>query len=412
MQTGLDQISILKKKIKGKRVGILCHAASVDSRLKHILECLFPSLQRRGLRGGLHARPLPIPFLTKEREFNIVSLFGPEHGIWGVAQDMEHVDSASEPITGLPVHSLYGASLDTLKPKQEWLKNLDCVVCDLQDVGSRYYTFVYSIALMMQACAEAGIEVIVLDRPNPLGGVEVEGGAIQKGYESFVGLYSIANRHGMSVGELAQFFNEEYQMGCKLSVLSLKGWKRERYFDQTKLPWVLPSPNMPSLETAIIYPGLCLLEATEISEGRGTTRPFEIFGAPFVKPEALKKYLEEFKLKGVYFRPLYFKPMFQKLAGEVCGGLQIHVTDRKKLKPYLLGLAILKALKELYPQEFRWREKPYEFVQEIPAIDLLTGSADFRKMIEQARPWKEIVGNYENGKKEFLRKRKEYLIYK
>ncbi len=388
MQTGLDQISILKKKLKKKRVGLLCHAASVDSRLQHILE------------------------VFKHERIEIVSLFGPEHGVWGVAQDMEHVSSSVEPISGLPVYSLYGATLETLKPKQEWLKNLDCVVCDLQDVGSRYYTFVYSIALMMQACGQAGVEVIVLDRPNPLGGLEVEGGGVEKGYESFVGYYSLANRHGMTVGELAEFFNEEEKINCQLSLIPMKGWKRVKYFDQTLLPWVLPSPNMPTLETALVYPGLCLLEATEVSEGRGTTRPFEVFGAPFVNPEALQKYLQEFKLKGVYFRPLYFKPMFQKLAGEVCGGLQIHVTDRKKLKPYLLGLAILKALHDLYPEEFKWREKPYEFVADIPAIDLLTGSSRFRKALESGKPWKEIVGFYEEGKKGFLNKRKQYILYK
>ena len=384
MKLGLDQIRQLKK-LKGKSIGVLCHAASVDSKYQHILDCL--------------------------KGFKIKALFGPEHGIWGVAQDMEAVERVLEPISKIPVHSLYGSDVESLKPRSEWLEGLDAVICDLQDVGSRYYTFIYSVALMMQACTQAGVPVYVLDRPNPINGMDVEGGEIQKGYESFVGLYSLPNRHGMTLGEMVVYLNEVHEIGADLTVLKLQGWSRKKYLDEFNAAWVLPSPNMPTLETAIVYPGMCLLEATEISEGRGTTRPFEIFGAPYVKPEKLKNYLNDLKLKGVYFRPLFFKPSFQKCAGQICGGLQIHVTDRKKFKPYLTGLAIVKAIHDLYSSNFSWREKPYEFVREIPAIDLLTGSDLFRKQLIKSASWKEIVQSYEEGKSVLLKQRREYLLY-
>ncbi len=385
MKLGLDQISQLKK-LKSKSIGVLCHAASVSSKREHLLEVL--------------------------KDFYIKKLFAPEHGIWGVAQDMEAVEQDREPISKLPVYSLYRNHVESLKPRKEYLEGLDVVICDLQDVGSRYYTFVYSMALMMQACAQARIPIYVLDRPNPINGSDVEGGKIYPGFESFVGLYSIPNRHGMTLGELALYFNEVYEIGADLTVLKLQEWSRKKYLDETKLPWVMPSPNMPTLETALVYPGMCLLEATEISEGRGTTRPFEIFGAPFIEPEKLKKHLNSFKLPGVFFRPLFFKPTFQKWAGQVCGALQIHVTDRKRFRPYLTGLAILKAIYDLYPIQFKWREKPYEFVSDIPAIDLLTGSAEFRKRLKQGFLWKEMRDFYEEGKSALLSERRNYLLYK
>ncbi len=384
MKLGLDQISQLKK-LRNKSIGVLCHAASVNSKQEHILEIL--------------------------KDFHIKKLFGPEHGIWGVAQDMEWVENDREPITQIPVQSLYGSNEESLKPQIQWLEGIDAILCDLQDVGSRYYTFIYSIVFMMQACAAAGIPVYLLDRPNPIGGALVEGGKIDPGFESFVGLYSIPNRHGMTVGELATYFNEVYKIGADLSVLKMIAWKRKKYLDETTFPWILPSPNMPTLNTALVYPGMCLIEATEISEGRGTTRPFEIFGAPYIEPEKLKKHLGSFKLPGVFFRPLFFKPTFQKWAGQICGGLQIHVTDRNRFRPYLTGLAVMKAIYDLYPKHFQWREKPYEFVKEIPAIDLLTGSAQFRKKLERACYFKEIRDFYEEGKTQLLSQRKHHLLY-
>jgi uncharacterized protein YbbC (DUF1343 family) len=389
MRTGIDQIStVIQKKLKGRRIGLLCHPASVNSKLQHILNILQPS---------------PSIFVR--------TLFGPEHGIWGVAQDMEPVEGTKDLVTGLPVHSLYGSTLESLKPNGKMLDKLEAVVCDLQDVGSRYYTFAYSIAFMMQACRDAGIPVYVLDRPNPINGTDVEGGTIEKGFESFVGLYPIANRHGMTIGELACLFNEAFEIWADLTVVRMRGWKRKNYFEETKLPWVLPSPNMPTPETALVYPGMCLIEATEISEGRGTTRPFEVIGAPFLDPFRLAKRLGEFKLRGVFFRPLFFKPTFHKFAGQACGGVQLHVTDRKAFKSYLTGLAVLKAVHDLSPENFRWREKPYEFVGDIPAIDLLTGSDRFRKKLEAGKSWKEIREDSERGKSEFLKLRKNFLLY-
>jgi len=398
MLLGIDQLSQLTKKLKGKRIGLLCHAASVNSRCVHILDLV-------GAKGT------PSPVTAHRPPITVARLFAPEHGLWAVAQDMESVEGTKDPTTGLPVISLYGSDFESLKPKKEMLSGLDAVICDLQDAGSRYYTFVYSIAFMMQACREAGIPVYVLDRPNPINGSDVEGGIVQKGFESFVGLFPISNRHGMTVGELAWMFNEAFEIYSDLTIVKMKGWKRKAYQDEMGVPWVLPSPNMPTLDTAIVYPGMCLLEATELSEGRGTTRPFEIFGAPFIEPEHLAGRLADFNLKGTFFRPLYFKPMFQKFAGQVCGGLQIHVTDRKTFRPYLTGLAVLKAVIDLYPSQFRWREKPYEFVREIPAIDLLTGSERFRNELKKGRSWKEIRKDYEEGKSSFIRLRRNYLLY-
>ncbi len=391
MELGIDRsIQVLKKPLKNKKIGLLCHAATVDSRFTHILS------------------------LFQKLSINIAALFGPEHGLWGVAQDMETVEHASpgSVLNTIPTYSLYGSTPESLKPKKEWIQNLDAVVCDLQDVGSRYYTFIYSIAFMMEVCAEVGVPVYLLDRPNPINGIDVEGNMIHKGFESFVGAYPIANRHGMTVGEFANYLNEEFKINADLKVIPVKGWKRKSYLDETSFPWVLPSPNMPTLDTAIVYPGMCLLEATEISEGRGTTRPLEICGAPFIDPFELSKRLKEYKLVGTFFRPLYFKPMFQKWANQVCGGVQIHLTDRKRFKPYLTGLAVLKAIHDLYPKQFKWREKPYEFVKEIPAIDLLTGSDRFRKDLEAGKSFREIKENYEEGKSVFLKQRKKYLMYK
>ncbi len=389
MRLALDSISHLQKTLRRKKLGVLCHAASINSKGHHLLS-----------------------LLKEDSHFHLERIFAPEHGLWAVAQDMEGVEETQDSQTGVRVHSLYGSTLETLRPKKKWLEGLDAVVCDLQDVGSRYYTFVYSIAFVMQACREAGVPVFVLDRPNPIGGLQVEGNLIQPGFESFVGFYPIANRHGMTVGELSQMFNELFQIRADLTVLPMQGWQRSFYFDQTQLPWVLPSPNMPTLDTAVVYPGMCLVEATELSEGRGTTRPFEMIGAPFIDPHVLTDHLKEFRLPGVFFRPLFFKPTFQKFAKEVCGGVQLHVTDRKRFRPYLTGLALLKAIHDLYPRKFRWRAKPYEFVKDIPAIDLLTGSDHFRKSLKKGSSWKEIVSCHEEGKEKFLKQRKDYLMYR
>lgn len=398
MQTGLDRLFRLHKNIlQGKRVGVLGHPASIDKLYRPILRAL-----------------------SEDCDGQLVALFGPEHGFDGQAQDMEAVESKSTPHPwplspkgrGEIMHySLYGNNFESLRPKKEWLKNCEVLIIDLQDIGSRYYTFIYTMAFCMEVAGQTGTKVLVLDRPNPINGHQVEGNLVREKFRSFVGYFPLANRHGMTIGELAQMFREEFSISCELEIIPMKGWHRRRYFDELDLPWVLPSPNMPTVDTAVVYPGMCLLEGTELSEGRGTTRPFEIFGAPFIDPEKLIRRLKDFRLPGVRFRPLHFKPSFQKHAGQVCGGAQIHVTRRRAFKSLLTGIAVIKAIRELYPKQFHYREKAYEFVQDIPAIDLLAGNEQLRSQLEKDIPLKEIENSWEDDKTRFLELRKKYLLY-
>jgi len=253
------------------------------------------------------------------------------------------------------------------------LKDLDVLLVDLQDVGARYYTFIWTMYLCMRACEKAHIEVVVLDRPNPINGVTTEGPLFDPNYKSFVGLHSIPVRHGKTVAELAVQFRDEVFPDCGLSILPMKNWQRQMWFDQTGLPWVMPSPNMPTLDTATVYPGMCLLEGTNISEGRGTTRPFEIFGAPFVKAEVLCRELSALRLPGVFFRENYFQPTFHKFAGELCSGAQLHVTDRNAFHPFQTGVEIIRALRKLYPRQFAWKQPPYEYEHKKLPIEILLG---------------------------------------
>jgi len=375
---------------------VLCHPASVDGRLRHIVDAL------------------------RAESIDVVRLFGPEHGIRGEAQDMIGVDSARDFRTGIPVVSLYGDRFESLSPTREALVDLDVLVVDLQDVGSRYYTFIWTMALCLQAAAAAGAAVVVLDRPNPIGGDTVEGGYIDRGFESFVGLGSIPVRHGLTIGEVARLVRAGLPWGgerfatsidCSLEVVPMKGWQRKDHFDATRLPWVLPSPNMPTPETALVYPGMCLLEGTNISEGRGTTRPFELFGAPFVDGYRLAEDLAQEQLPGVAFRPLSFRPTFHKFAGQVCGGVQIHVTNRSDFRPYLTGIAIVRALKNLAGTAFAWRTEKYEFVSDRPAIDLLTGGEQIRKGIDGGVSLAELLATWRTGQDDFRQRRADCLIY-
>ncbi|HCU25550.1 MAG TPA: DUF1343 domain-containing protein [Deltaproteobacteria bacterium] len=387
MQTGLDRLLRFHRKlIQGKRIALLAHPASIDKNFRHALE-----------------------ILQEEASCKIQVLFGPEHGIHGQAQDMESVGAAE--FQGIPVLSLYGKDIGSLKPSPESLRDVEVLLCDLQDVGARYYTFIYTIAFCMETAAQTGTHVVVLDRPNPINGRQVEGNIVSENYRSFVGCFPLATRHGMTVGELAELFRAEYSIHCDLTVVKMQGWHRRRYMDEIDVPWVLPSPNMPTVDTAVLYPGMCLLEGTELSEGRGTTRPFEIFGAPFIDPEKLVKRLRDFRLPGLRFRPLYFKPGFQKHAGQVCGGAQLHVTRRKAFKSLLTGVAVLKAIRELYPKAFQYRHRAYEFVEDIPAIDLLAGNSRLREQLEQNRSLKEIENSWEEERTKFMEMRKKYLIY-
>ena len=371
--------------LRRQRVGLIANQSSVDPWLQHAVDRL-----REATEGVL------------------VMLFSPEHGISGHAQDLIEVGDSADPGSGFPVTSLYG---DTRIPTPKMLEEIDSLIFDIQDVGARYYTFIWTMAHAMEACARDGKKMIVLDRPNPIGGLQVEGNLIEKSHVSFVGLYPIPNRHGMTVGELAQLFNVEYGIGCDLTIVPMKGWTRSQWFDQTGLPWVMPSPNMPTVDTALVYSGACLFEGTNLSEGRGTTRPFELMGAPWFDPHRLVAELEKEDLPGVRMRPVTFQPAFQKFAGQLCAGLQQHVVDRESYRPVRTGLAILKAARKLWPREFRWRPPPYEYEMKRPAIDVLAGNSRVREQIDADAPLAEIEGGWQDELTRFRELRSRYLLY-
>jgi uncharacterized protein YbbC (DUF1343 family) len=351
VQLPLDHLRELwPKELRGAKIGALLHPASVSFKLEHASKIL------ERLNGDL---------------FQLCALFGPQHGFLGQTQDnMIEWTSYKHPSLNIPVYSLYG---DHREPTDEMLQDIDVFLIDLQDIGARYYTFIWTLYLCMRACQKRDVHVIVLDRPNPINGVTVEGPPIEKGYESFVGLHPIPIRHGKTIGELAIQFRAEAFSKCRLTVLPMKNWKRAMWFDQTGLPWVMPSPNIPTPDTATVYPGMCLLEGTNISEGRGTTRPFEIFGAPFMNPETTCRDLNNLKLPGVFFRENYFQPTFNKFAGELCGGAQIHVLDRNIYRSFQTGIEIIRSIRRLYPEKFAWKQPPYEYEHEKLPIQILLG---------------------------------------
>jgi len=386
--TGLDQIERLwPRDLRNACVGLVAHPASIDRKLDHAVDVC---------RGS--------------KKFRLSAMFGPQHGILGQTQDnMIEWEGFRDPATGLPIYSLYGT---TRKPLPQMLADIDVLVIDLQDVGSRYYTFIWTLDLCMEACREAGKTVVVLDRPNPITGSIIEGPVLDPDYASFVGQRPLPVRHGMTIGEIGHYLEDRFHPGIDYRVIPLMNWKRTQWFDETRLPWVLPSPNMPTLDTALVYPGMCLLEGTGLSEGRGTTRPFEIFGAPFIHAETLAGHLKEFRLPGVTFRPLSFQPTFQKHAGKLCGGVQIHVTDRERFKPFKTGVAILKAIHNTWPREFTWKEPPYEYETIKMPIDILAGTDRFRKMIEKWAELKDMEAWWKEEQKAFEKIRKEYLLYR
>jgi uncharacterized protein YbbC (DUF1343 family) len=386
VQTGLDRLAAcdpeLLSLLAGRRIALLAHPASVDASLRHAASLL----------GATGAR--------------LVALFGPEHGYTGQAQDMKSVAGAEREAT--PVYSLYGASFDDLSPRPEWLAGVDAVLIDLQDVGSRYYTFVWSAALMLIACARAGVECIVLDRPNPLGGNVLEGALQRAGYRSFVGLYDVPVRHGMTIAELLTMVRElEGLDPAALRVVAMRGYQRAMLFPDTGLPWVLPSPNMPTFETALVYPGGCLIEGTNLSEGRGTTRPFELWGAPFVDGAALAR---ELSIEGAVLRALSFEPTFHKHGKSTCGGVQVHVTDMRRFQSYKAYLRMLGWVAQR-AEEFRFRVEPYEYVSDRPAIDLLTGGPEYRKALSAHQPPDELIDWLCQVPKDFEERRRDWLLY-
>ncbi len=373
--------------LSGRRVGLLCHAASVDRRLRHA------------------------PDLLVEAGVQLACLFGPEHGVDAAAQDMIGVRGDTHPRLKIPVYSLYGSAAEDLSPRAEQLHGLHTLVIDLQDVGSRYYTYVWTMVLSLRACARGGVAALVLDRPNPLGGQAIEGPTVLPGYSSFVGLYPVPTRHGLTAGELARLVTQEERLDLDLQVIPARGWRRSMFFDQTGLPWVLPSPNMPTPDTALVYPGGCLLEGTNLSEGRGTTRPFEIFGAPWMDGRRLAAALEREQLPGVSFRPLCFTPTFHKHAGTLCGGVQLHVTARRRYQPLRTGVACLLHTHRLWPYHFGWRDDPYEFVADVPAIDLLAGGPWLRQGVEEDRPLDYLCAAWPAAEAAFAERRAPHLLY-
>jgi uncharacterized protein YbbC (DUF1343 family) len=386
VQTGLARLaSEANAGLQGRRVGLICNATSVDAELRHAIEVL-----------GAH--------------YQLAALFGPEHGVRGDAQDMIGVDGARDLTSGLPVYSLYGHDAASLTPSAEMLDAIDVMVFDIQDVGARYYTFVWTMVLAMRACARAGKPFIVLDRPNPIGGA-VEGSAIESGFDSFVGLVSCPHRHGMTAGEIARWRHSVERLDLDLAVITMRGWSRDSWFEHTGLPWVMPSPNMPTVDTALVYPGMCLVEGTELSEGRGTTRPFELTGAPHLDSSRLANDLAAQDLPGVAFRPVVFTPMFQKHATKPCGGVQLHVRDANAFRPVRTGVAFVAACRAQAPHAFRWRAKAYEFVDQIPAIDLLAGGTWLREGIERGASLDELCARWPRDEGAFLEERAPYLLY-
>jgi uncharacterized protein YbbC (DUF1343 family) len=342
-------------------------------------------------------------------DFQLTTLFGPQHGIRGDVQDnMIETPHTIDERTGVPVYSLYS---ETREPTEEMLADLDSIVFDMQDVGCRIYTFIYTMANCMRAAKKFGKKVIVCDRPNPIGGVAVEGNVTESEFTSFVGQFEIPTRHGMTCGELAKLFNEHFGIGCELEVVAMEGWTREIWGDETGLPWVLPSPNIPTVDTCVVFPATVHVEGTELSEGRGTTKPFELNGAPFIDPYVWTAELTKFNFAGVAFRHSFFRPTFQKWADKTCGGLQLHVTDRNAFTPVIVGIAMIKTAYDLYNEDFQWKQSAYEYVFDKNPFDVVCGTDKIRKAIESGSSLEEIEQSWAAELQEFEKARKEFLMY-
>jgi uncharacterized protein YbbC (DUF1343 family) len=377
-------IAELLEAVKGLRVGAILNPTSVTPDLRHLADVLH---EGRAL----------------------AALFGPEHGVRGDVQYLEEVGEARDPRTGVPEHSLYGKDFASLTPRDEHLRGLDALVFDVQDVGSRYYTYLATMGLAMQAAAKHKLRFFVLDRPNPIGGLAVEGGVVHRGFESFVGLFPVCARHGFTAAEYARFVNQDIR--CDLQVVPMRGWRRSLHFQETRLPWVMPSPNMPTVGTALVYPGMCLLEGTNLSEGRGTTRPFEIFGAPWLDGQRLADDLARERLEGVRFRPCSFTPTWDKHKGQRCHGVQVHLVYARGMDSVRLGVAALVHARAQDPVRFRWRTEKYEFVDDKPAIDLLTGSDAFRTRVEAGAQVASLCAVWDAERAAFLGERQRFLLY-
>jgi uncharacterized protein YbbC (DUF1343 family) len=380
-----SDVLLASTRLRGARVGIVCNHASIDRGFRHIVDRLADA---DGVALG--------------------AIFGPQHGFRSDVQDnMVETPHGADAARRVPVYSLYS---ETREPTAEMLRGLDALVIDLQDIGARIYTYIYTMANCLRACARHGVTAIVCDRPNPIGG-SVEGARLVPGFESFVGQFPIPMRHGMTIGELARLFNDAFAIGAPLEVVAMEGWRRDFYFDDTALPWVMPSPNMPTLDTAVVYPGTVLFEGTMLSEGRGTTRPFELVGAPWIDAERFAKAMNRLDLPGVFFRPAGFEPTFQKHAKQPCGGCQIHVTDRDAFKPVLTGVALIAAFRDQSPERFAWRQPPYEYEHDKLPIDILAGSDVLRMQIDGGVPLQDIESSWRGDERMFESLRQPFLLY-
>lgn len=340
---------------------------------------------------------------------NLCCLFSPQHGFYAEKQaNMRESSNAWSEIWGVPIFSLYGKSR---QPTAEMLNQIDVLLVDLQDVGTRVYTFGTTVGLCLEAACRLGIKVVILDRPNPIGGKWLEGNLVQAQYRSFVGRYPLPMRHGLTLAEMARFVVGELHLDCDLEVVALEGWSRDALFPDCSLPWVFPSPNMPCWETALLYPGMVLLEGTNISEGRGTTLPFQMFGAPFIDQQSLWQCMERHDLEGAVLRPVCFEPVFDKWQGELCYGFQIHVTDHRRLSPYRLGLSLLQALLQTHPEHFSWLPPPYEYETEKLPIDILIGSRELRELLESGTDIRELETGWADELKAYEERLDSYLLY-
>ncbi len=372
--------------LKDKRLGLVSNPASVDANLSHAVD-----------------------LVANDADLRLTALFGPQHGFRSDVQDnMIETPHADDATRRVPVYSLYS---ETREPTAEMLRDVDVLVIDLQDVGTRVYTYIYTMANCMRAAARHGVHVVVCDRPNPIGGRDVEGALLDEAWTSFVGQFPIPLRHGMTIGELARMFNDAFGIGCALDVVGLEGWRRDMYFDDTRLPWIMPSPNIPTLDSAIVYPGTVVFEGTLLSEGRGTTRPFELIGAPWIDAERFAAAMNARGVPGVHFRPVFFEPTFHKHAKQTCGGCQIHVLDRAAFRPVRTAVELLHEFRRQDAARFGWKQPPYEYEHERMPIDLLYGSPTLRETLDRGGDVSGLLAAWARDEERFLEIRRRFLLY-
>ena len=383
--TGLDILLRMSDRFRHRKIGLIVNQSSVTPDQQYSWNVL------------------------KERGIQVNMIFSPEHGLFATEQDQIAVNY--QPDLGCEVVSLYGDSAESLLPDKALLNNLDLILFDIQDVGSRYYTYINTLALFMEAVSGMDLEIMVLDRPNPLGGITVEGPLLEPACRSFVGIFPVPVRHGLTAGELALLYRDIKKLDLNLSVIKMEGWQRSMLFPETGLPWIPPSPNMPTFATAEVYPGMCLFEGINASEGRGTTTPFQLSGAPFINPFDLARRCQEYGLEGVLFRPVWFKPTFHKFCGCVIGGIWLQVTDHSRFRSFATGVAMTAALNELYPEELQFLNGVYEFNDTIPAFDLLAGSSTIRTSILKGCDTGILLESWKGDEAEFLKIKSDFHLY-